>query len=138
MTGHDEPAANVARLKIANAERRIRHVFIRDYETEAKIGAHSHEKAGAQKVRINVDIGVVEPAEPLGDELENVVCYQGIVSKIEVILAQGHINLVETLAELIGEACLEDPRVRSARIRVEKLGAIAGARSAGVEIECNR
>jgi len=138
MTPPDEQAVNVTPLKIASATKLVRHVFIRDYETAANIGAHLHERAGAQKVRINVDLGVSESTEPVKDRLENVVCYEEVVRKIESIIARGHINLVETLAELIGEACLEDPRVVSARIRVEKLGAIAGAKSVGVEIECNR
>jgi dihydroneopterin aldolase len=43
--------------------------------------------------------------------------------------------LVETLAERIAEACLADPRIHLARIRVEKLDIFADAASAGVEIE---
>jgi dihydroneopterin aldolase len=42
------------------------------------------------------------------------------------------------LAERIAEACFEDARVRSARVRVEKLHALPGAESAGVEIERQR
>ncbi|HCX65995.1 MAG TPA: diguanylate cyclase, partial [Rhodobiaceae bacterium] len=41
----------------------------------------------------------------------------------------------ETLAERIAGSCLEDARVRVARVRVEKLAAIPEAVSVGVEIE---
>ena len=41
----------------------------------------------------------------------------------------------ETLAERIAEACLTDPRVHLARIRVEKLDVFPDLASAGVEIE---
>ena len=44
-------------------------------------------------------------------------------------------NLVETLAERLAGICLQDPRVRSARVRVEKLDVFADAVSVGVEIE---
>ena len=54
---------------------------------------------------------------------------------IKAIIDAGHINLVETLAERIGDFCVADPRVLSARVRVEKLEAVAEAASAGVEIE---
>ena len=47
-------------------------------------------------------------------------------------------RLAETLAERIAIACFEDNRVLSARIRVEKLHAMPGAESAGVEIERTR
>ena len=51
------------------------------------------------------------------------------------ILAEGHINLVETLAEKVAGLCLSDPRVSGARVGVEKLHAISEAESVGVEIE---
>jgi dihydroneopterin aldolase len=50
-------------------------------------------------------------------------------------VSKGHINLAETLAERIAAICFEDIRVLSARVRVEKLHAVPGAESAGVEIE---
>jgi dihydroneopterin aldolase len=61
-----------------------------------------------------------------------------VADKIRGIASAGHINLAETLAERIAAACLEDPRVTRARIRVEKLHALAGAEAAGVELERTR
>ncbi|WP_421861597.1 dihydroneopterin aldolase [Parvibaculum sp.] len=124
---------NIAPLKIANAERAIRHVFIRDLLLDAHIGVYKHEKGGTQPVRVNVDLTVAEAAH--GDSLDNVVCYKTVVDQIKAIVAEGHLNLVETLAERIAGSCLEDARVRVARVRVEKLAAIAEAVSVGVEIE---
>ena len=51
------------------------------------------------------------------------------------MLFRSHINLAETLAEKILEACLADKRVKSAKVRVEKLHALKSAQAAGVEIE---
>jgi dihydroneopterin aldolase len=51
------------------------------------------------------------------------------------LLGAGHVELVEQLADRIARLCLEDPRVRSARVRVEKLDAIADCAAVGVEIE---
>ena len=47
-------------------------------------------------------------------------------------------QLVEALAEEIARLCLLDDRVESARVRVEKPGAIRFARSVGVTIERER
>ena len=58
--------------------------------------------------------------------------------KVEQIIADGHINLVETLCEKIAAACLKDKRVMAARVRVEKPNIIKNARSVGVEIERQR
>ena len=58
-----------------------------------------------------------------------------VAERVRILVAAGHVRLVETLAERIAEACLTDRRVHLARIRVEKLDIFADATSAGVEIE---
>lgn len=121
----------------ASAERAIRHVFIRNLELPAQIGVYHHEVGKMQPVRINVDLAV-EDLLDLGDDLAKVVDYGVIEGKIRAILAEGHLNLVETLAERIAAACFEDLRVKTARVRVEKLHALSAAESAGVEIERTR
>ena len=65
----------------------------------------------------------------LSDDLAKVVDYGVIEGKIRAILAEGHVNLIETLAERIASACFEDARVRTARVRVEKLHALSAAES---------
>jgi len=112
-------------------------VFIRDFELLAHIGVHGHEHGKPQPLRINVDLSV-RSDEPPEDRLERVVDYDAFAGKIRAIVAKGHINLAETLAERIVEAAFDDPRVVSARVRVEKLHAVAGAESGGVEIERTR
>jgi len=122
-------------LRIADARRRIRHVFVRDLELNANIGVYHREKGQLQPVRINVDLTVEEADGDLDDKLSNVVDYGAVVEGIKQILAGGHLNLVETLAEKVAAFCLEDSRVKVARVRIEKLKIIAEAQSVGVEIE---
>ncbi len=122
-------------LRIADAAQGLRHVFLRDLVVACNIGIHQHEKTGPQRVRINVDLGVLESHTPHEDRLENVVCYEDIAKRVRAIVADGHINLAETLAERIASVCLQNPLCRSARVRVEKLDVFADANGAGVEIE---
>jgi len=124
--------------KFANAALAVRHVFIRDLLLDAHIGVHRHEKGRRQRVRINIDLTVLENGPNSGDDLANVVCYEDIVAKVKALIEVEHINLAETMAERIAGRCLEDSRVQSARIRVEKLTVITEAASVGVEIERNR
>ena len=128
---------NIQPLRIADAARGIRHVFIRNLEVLANIGVYGHEKGKLQPVRINVDLAV-EDLIDVGDRLEQVVDYASIDGHIRAIIGAGHINLAETLAERIAAACFADPRVKTARVRVEKLHALPGAESGGVEIERER
>jgi len=113
----------------------MRRIFVRDLELAALIGVHRHEQDGRQRVRINLDLDVLEGDGPAQDRLSDVVCYAEIVAGVRAIVAAGHINLVETLAERIAQRCLSDARVRSVRVRVEKLDVFADASSVGVEIE---
>jgi dihydroneopterin aldolase len=128
---------NVHPLRIADAAKAVRHVFIRDLELLAQIGVHGREKGVLQPVRINVDLAV-EDAAVIEDRLDQAVDYGAIARQIRALVARGHINLAETLAERIAELCFEDARVKAARVRVEKLHALPGAQSAGVEIERKR
>lgn len=131
----DLPINNLYPLRIADATTGVRHVFVRDFEVSAHIGAYAHEKDAAQPIRINVDLSVDESDADVDDRLENVVCYDSIVSEIRVILAAGHVHLVETLAEQIADMALQDKKVLSVRVRVEKLDAVPEAAAVGVEIE---
>ena len=139
--------------RIADAVRGLRHVFLRDMVLTARIGVHPQEFAGPQRVRINVDLAAEDEGaraltgdgmaalsrSPVGrDELARVVDYEAVANAVRAIVAAGHVRLVETLAERIAEACLADPRVVSARVRVEKLDVFADAASAGVEVERRR
>ncbi len=122
-------------LKIADGKDAICHVFIRDLTLPCSIGVHRHEKDAEQRVRINLDLAVRENDQPIDDKLKNVICYEQLARGVEEIVERRHINLVETLAENIATMCLSDHRVRSVRVRVEKLDVLEQAESVGVEIE---
>jgi len=135
----DRPVRLIEPARIADARARLRHVFVRDLVLECSIGVHRHEKDAPQRVRINLDMAVLEGDAPngydLGDDLENVVCYEKISDRVRDIAGRGHINLVETLAEQVAASCLEETRIRSVLVRVEKLDVFDDAASVGVEIE---
>lgn len=114
---------------------RTRRVLVRDLVLPCLIGVHRHERDAKQRVRINIDLAVLEEEGPVEDRLANVVCYETIVDRIRAVAAAGHVNLVETLAERIAHVCLDNRAVTVARVRVEKLDVFADAASVGVEIE---
>ncbi|HVO17565.1 MAG TPA: dihydroneopterin aldolase [Alphaproteobacteria bacterium] len=114
---------------------RIRQVFVRDLVLPCRIGAYRHERSAPQRVRINVNLAVLESDAPIDDQLANVVSYEKIIEGVRRVAQTGHINLVETLAERVAALSLSDPRVRSVRVRVEKLDVFPDAGSVGVEIE---
>jgi 7,8-dihydroneopterin aldolase/epimerase/oxygenase len=121
-------------MAIADAVKGIRHLFVHDLVLACRIGVHAHERDRPQRVRLNLDLAVAETDQP-PRRLADVVDYAALVERVRGALSEGHVELVEMLAERVAALCLEDPRVRSARVRVEKLEAVADAAAVGVEIE---
>ena len=122
-------------FRIADAAKEVRHVFIRDLIVTCLIGVHRHERKKPQRIRINLDLAVTEQSVISTDRLADVVCYEDVADRIRSIVNNGHVNLVETLAEKIASKCLEDRRIKATRVRIEKLDVFKDAASAGVEIE---
>ena len=117
------------------AAEHLTRVFVRDLVLDGQIGVYDSEQGRRQRIRFNVDLRVRLPAAAMrADQLGQVLSYEDIVNGIKALLAEGHVGLVETLAERIADQVLADPRVALARISVEKLDVFPGA-AVGVEIE---
>ncbi len=119
----------------------LRVVFVRGLELRALLGVHPHEKAAPQRVVVGVELAVRDEAAPSGvgeDDLRRTVDYAAVVRAARTIVAEGHTLLVETLAERLALAALDDPRVVRARVTVEKPDAFAEAASVGVSVERTR
>ena len=114
---------------------RYDRLLIADLVLPVSIGVYAHEKTAPQRVRINVELEVDNSQREIDDEILNVVSYEHIVGDIKALIADGHINLVETLAERIAGICLDNPRSRRVRVRVEKLDIEPDAAAVGVEIQ---
>ncbi len=111
------------------------HLLIRDLIVEAQIGVHAHEHGRSQRVRINLDLWVEPPPDPLADDIRRVVSYERFVEAARALVAEGHVELVETLAERLAARCLAHRRVHRVRVRVEKLDIYPDVGAVGVEIE---
>ena len=110
-------------------------VFIRGLAIAAEIGVYRHEKGRAQPLVVDIEVEIA--AQPV-IQIAQTLNYETLVNAARAIAAEGHIDLVETYAQRLAAACLDDPRVIRARVRVEKPEAISGAVAAGVEVRLNR
>ena len=106
-------------------------IFVHDFVLPVRIGAFDREHDAPQQVRFNVDARIARPART-PERLPEVFSYDLITDGIRAIVAQGHIHLVETLAERIAASALAHPQILSVTVRVEKLE--VGPGSVGVEI----
>ena len=113
------------------------HVFVRELRIDAEIGVHQHEYGRKQPLMIDVELEIEPgPIEHISDTLN----YVKVVACAQAIADAGHVMLIETFAERLARACLQDDnRVLQARVRVEKPEALApNAAAAGVEVVLTR
>jgi dihydroneopterin aldolase len=107
-------------------------VFVTGLKVQAEIGVYRHEIGRVQPLVIDVELDVPSAG---AHRLSETLNYETILAAAREIAGGGHIELVETFAERLANACLADPRVTRARVRVEKPLALApDAVAAGVEL----
>lgn len=107
-------------------------IIVRDLELDMFLGIHEHEKKTAQRVIVNVECYLEEPAGK--EDINTTVNYEDIIRCIKDIAGEGHIKLAETFAEDIAERCKRLGRMNSIMVRIEKPDIIADTLSVGVEI----
>jgi dihydroneopterin aldolase len=110
-------------------------VLVHDFEIPVRIGVYESERGIPQRVRFNVGADVARAAQPAQD-LRDVLSYDIIADGIRLIVAEGHIPLIETLAERIASFVLEYPQVLGVTVKVEKVQ--TGSGRVGVEIRRQR
>ncbi|OUI96075.1 diguanylate cyclase [Acetobacter indonesiensis] len=115
----------------------LRCLFLNNMMLDAHIGVFPHEQGVTQRIRVSVAFGVLdrEDLEVGADDLSRTVSYEQVVLLVRRIISEGHVRLVETLAERIAAGVLADSRVKVVRIKIEKLDVFEEIESVGVEIE---
>jgi dihydroneopterin aldolase len=112
-----------------------RRLFLRNYVVDANIGIHAFEKAGAQRLALNVDLYVpLALSTPRHDRIHEVVDYDFIRVTIRHRIEQGHINLQDTLVDDIARSLLAHPAVRAVRVSSEKPDVYSDVDAVGVEV----
>lgn len=128
----EERTMRTARKPAPGAAKTLDRVFMHGLMLDVEIGVYTNEKGVTQRVRFSVDVDVLPASAALDDDIGRAFDYDMIIKGIKAIIAKGHINLVETLAEEVARHCLTHPRASSVKVTIEKLDKQPGA--VGVEI----
>jgi FolB domain-containing protein len=110
-------------------------IEIKDLLLRGILGINDWEREKPQDILINITLYADLAAAGASDQIEDTVNYRSLTKQVIEHVEGSARHTVEALAEDVARLCLADPRVRRARVRVEKPGALRFARSVGVEIE---
>jgi 7,8-dihydroneopterin aldolase/epimerase/oxygenase len=112
-----------------------RRIFLREVVLDANIGIHAFEKAGPQRLVINIDLYVpLALSTPSHDKINEVLDYDFVRSTVRRRIEAGHINLQETLVDELAAALLAHPLVRAVRVASEKPDVYADVEAVGIEV----
>jgi 7,8-dihydroneopterin aldolase/epimerase/oxygenase len=110
-------------------------IFVRGLMVEAECGVYAHEKGSRRPLVVDLEATIDPAVRPAHDQLAETIDYDALVAHVRDIAAGAHLHLIETFAEQVCARILEDRRILSVRMRVEKPGAVPGAACSGVEVE---
>ena len=116
---------------------KTRRIFVKDVQVQASIGVYEHEKLRRQTLRVSFDAEVALP-DQVEDEMASVVSYELFRDAARDLAHGGHINLVETFADMLLDQCSANPRILGLTITVEKTDVFPDAESAGVIVTWRR
>ena len=112
-------------------------VFIDKLCVECVIGIHAHERATRQRLLISVELDMDFRAAAAADDIDTAMDYVAVRELIETTAINGRFQLIETLAERLAEALMEEP-VSNVRIEIQKPSALPGTSGVGVRTQRDR
>ncbi len=110
-------------------------IFLHGIRVETVIGIWDWERKIRQTVEIDLDMSADIRRAAETDTVDDTLNYKKVSKRIQAFVAESEFQLVETLAERIADILNNEFGVAWVRVRVNKPGAIRGARDVGVLVE---
>jgi len=115
-----------------------RKIIITDFLLNIFVGYRSHEKINKQNVKFNIELDHVNPKHLNDKDIKSIFNYEKITKIIKNLTKSKHYNFLESLADDIFNELFKDKRINKIRLKIEKLDAIKGTVSVGIEITKKR
>jgi dihydroneopterin aldolase len=110
-------------------------VYLNDLRIDTVIGIYEWERRIRQTVVIDIEMATDVAKAARSDQIDDAVNYKAVAKRLIAFVGESEFQLVETLAERIAQLVLSEFDVPWLRLRVNKQGAVRGARDVGVIIE---
>jgi len=113
-------------------------IYLSDLCIETVIGIYDWEREIKQIVSLDLEMATDIRKAAASDHIDDTLDYKSVAKRLIQFVSESEFQLVETLAERITEIILNEFNVPWVRLRVNKQGAVRGARDVGVIIERER
>jgi len=110
-------------------------IFIEGLRIETIIGVFDWERQVKQTVSIDLEYAADCVRAARSDRLEDTLSYKRVAKRLMEFIGEGRFGLVETMAEQVASLMRDELGVGWVRLRINKEGALRGARGVGVIIE---
>ena len=110
-------------------------IYLHDLRIDTVIGVFDWERRIRQTVILDLEMAADIRCAAASDDLADTLNYKAVAKRLIDFVGRSEFQLVETLAERVAELVLQDFAVPWLRLRVNKQGAVRGARDVGVIIE---
>ena len=110
-------------------------IFLSGLTTECIIGIWDWERRVRQKVVVDIEMAADIRRAAATDSIDDTLDYKRVSKRLLQFIGDSQFQLVETLTERIAEIVVREFDVTWVRVRLNKQGAIRGARDVGIEIE---
>ena len=113
-------------------------IFLHDLRIETIVGIWDWERKIRQTVSIDLEMGVDIRRAAASDHIDDTLNYKNVAKRVQQFVGESEFQLVETMAEKIATTILEEFDIPWIQVRVNKPGAIRGAKDVGVRIRRSR
>jgi dihydroneopterin aldolase len=110
-------------------------IFLSALSVECIVGIWDWERRVKQTVILDLEMAADIRRAAASDRIEDTVDYKKVAKRLLAFVGESQFHLVETLAERIAQVVVVEFGVEWVKVRLNKQGAIRGARDVGIEIE---
>lgn len=110
-------------------------IFLHGLKIDCVIGVWDWERRIRQPVIIDLDLGFDIRRAAASDAIDDTLNYKAVAKRLQDFVGNSQFQLVETLAEQVAAILLQEFSLEWVRVRINKRGAVSGARDVGVIIE---
>jgi dihydroneopterin aldolase len=110
-------------------------IFLHGLKIDCVIGIWDWERKIRQPVIIDLDMGFDIRRAAASDAIDDALNYKAVAKRLQDFVGNSQFQLVESMAEQIAAILLKEFKLEWVRVRVNKRGAVRGARDVGVIIE---